>query len=149
MSRSITGVSSSVFILDGNNAFPEYQIYDVLIGTQENPGGYKLLVLGDTNLNGNVQIGSNLTVNNDIIATDIDVSGAYSVNGVPITDTTYSQGNNIDISNTNEISTESNLTEIQSLDNTDNIIFKISDVEKFQRGGRMPSYVASWGQARL
>ena len=115
MSRSITGVSSNVFILDGNNAFPEYQIYDVLIGTQDNQGGYKLLVVGDTNLNGNVQIGSNLIVNNDITAVDIDITGEYSVNGTPITDTTYAEGNNISISNSNVITTESDLSSINSI----------------------------------
>ena len=80
-------------------------------------------------------------MNNDIIATDIDISGAYSVNGVPITDTTYTEGNNIEICNTDVITTESDLSDINSISSestqnltlnagsftTDTIIFKINN----------------------
>ena len=176
-----------IWDINNRDILPPSTIYNVILGGNTNPTGFKFLCIGDSKFSGvlnsdNVNLTSNGTYKiNDIIIPQsvLDNSGLKLTNGVlsldfldtvsqsvlqstdlfllqnsngiskKITssqlkqniDTTYTEGNNIEISSNNEITTESDLTDINSITSgigenltfdagesiTESIIFKINN----------------------
>ena len=163
-----------IWDINNRDILPPSTIYNVILGGNTNPTGFKFLCIGDSKFIGvlncdniNLTSNGNYKINDVIIPQSVlDNSGLKLTNGElsldfldavsqsvlqstdlflyqrsgvskKITrdelkadlDTTYIEGNNIEINNNNEISTESNLSSINSISSQigENLIFNAGE----------------------